>query len=153
MTATVDCHAALTRAPLDPAALEAEVRDASAGAVVAFAGVTRNAHLGKAVLFLEYEAQENLALKTLDALCAEASRNFGLAKVRLAHRLGRLDVGEASVCIAVSSPHRAAAFDGCRFLIDALKTSVPIWKKEHYADGSPPQWVGPDGKPVSGDGV
>lgn len=138
----------LTRKPLDPAALERSVERPAAGAVVTFVGTTRNVHAGKAVLHLEYEAQESLARKALEALCAEATEKFGLSAAAVHHRLGRLEIGEASVTIAVSSPHRGAAFEGCRYLIDMLKTSVPIFKKEHYADGSAPEWVGPDGRPV-----
>lgn len=139
----------LTRAPLDARALERLVADPSTGAVVSFIGLTRDNHLGRPVLGLEYEAQESLALKMLEILSAEAVQRFGLVRAAIHHRLGRIEIGEASVAIAVSSAHRAAAFDGCRFLIDALKTSVPIWKKEFYADGSAPEWVGPDGNPVS----
>lgn len=138
----------LTREPLDPAAVERSVERPQAGAVVAFVGTTRNVHAGKAVLHLEYEAQETLARKALEALCAEATEKFGLSAAAVHHRLGKLEIGEASVAIAVSAPHRGPAFEGCRYLIDTLKTSIPIFKKEHYADGSAPEWVGPDGKPV-----
>jgi len=141
-------NCALTREAIVPADVEASVQDAAAGAVVSFIGTTRNEHLGRRVLYLEYEAHEALALKTMTALCGEAREKFGLLKVALRHRLGRLEIGEASVVIAVSAAHRGAAFDGCRFVIDKLKTSVPIWKKEIYADGSTPAWVGPDGQPV-----
>lgn len=138
----------LTRGVLDADALARSVARSAAGAVVTFVGTTRDSHAGRAVQRLEYEAQEALAEKALARLCADARTRFGLCAVALRHRLGRLELGEASVVIAVSAPHRAAAFDACRFLIDTLKTSVPIWKKEHYADGAPPVWVGPDGKPV-----
>lgn len=138
----------LTRAPLDPAAVARSVERPEAGAVVAFVGTTREVHEGKRVLRLEYEAHEALARKTLVSLGQEALQRFGLAAVAIRHRLGTLEIGEASVAIAVSAAHRAAAFEGCRFLIDALKTQVPIWKKEHYADGSAPAWVGPDGRPL-----
>lgn len=100
------------------------------------------------MLRLEYEAHEVLVSKVLTALCAHAIQQFDLKKICLYHRLGSLNVGEVSVIIAVSSAHRAAAFEGCRYLIDSLKVSAPIWKKEYYADGSEPAWVGPDGKPV-----
>lgn len=146
--ASSTCAVLLTLDPLDVARIEADVRDDSAGAIVTFIGTTRNEHLGRRVLYLEYEAQQSMALKMMYALCLESMQRFGLAKVRLHHRLGRLEIGDASVAIAVSSAHRGAAFDGCRFLIDTLKTTIPIWKKEHYADSSAPQWVGPDGKPV-----
>ena len=139
----------LTRAPLDASALEALVADPSAGAVVSFIGLTRNNHLGRRVLGLEYEAHEVIAAKMLEKLRAEAVDRFGLVRAAIHHRLGHIEIGEASVAIAVSSRHRTAAFDGCRFLIDELKTTVPIWKKEFYADNSAPEWVGPDGKPIT----
>ena len=138
----------LTRSALNPAQIEAQVSRPSAGAVVSFIGVTRNEHLGKRVLYLEYEAQEAMALKMLNELCRDAEKKFSLAAANVHHRLGRLEIGEASVCIATSSAHRGAAFDGCRYIIDTLKTTVPIFKKEYYADGSAPCWVGPDGKAV-----
>lgn len=138
----------LTREALDPAAVARSVERPEAGAVVTFAGTTRNVHEGKPVLRLEYEAQEKLAEKALEKLCAEAVKKFMLAAAAIHHRLGTLEIGEASVVIAVSSAHRGAAFDGCRYLIDTLKTTIPIFKKEYYAGGVEPVWVGPDGKPV-----
>lgn len=138
-----------TRGTIDIAAVEAGVAGTGAGAIVSFIGTTRNTHAGKQVLRLEYEAHEALAEKMLDRMCAEAREKFGLLKVSLRHRLGVVEIGETSVAIAVSSAHRGAAFDGCRYLIDTLKTTVPIFKKEYYADQSPPVWVGPDGKPVT----
>ena len=141
-------HAALTRESIKPADTEAVVNDASAGAIVSFNGVTRNEHLGKTVLYLEYEAHEPLALQLLRDLCGDAVKKYSLTGAAIHHRLGRLEIGESSVCISASSAHRGAAFDGCRYIIDTLKTSVPIFKKEYYADGTPANWVGPDGKPV-----
>ena len=140
----------LTRDPLNPDSIERHARRDSAGAVVTFVGCTRDNHLDRRVLFLEYEAQESLALKTLQVLRGEAMARFGAAEAILHHRLGRVEIGEESVVVAVSCAHRAAAFDACRFLIDTLKTRVPIWKKEHFADGSDPVWVGADGTEVSG---
>jgi molybdopterin synthase catalytic subunit len=98
------------------------------------------------VLHLEYEAYEEMALPLLQEIGAETARRFPVTDVRLVHRLGRLEIGEASVAVAVSSPHRTEAFAACRFAIDALKAKVPIWKKEFYADGS--EWLdhpGPSG--------
>jgi MoaE-MoaD fusion protein len=138
----------LMRETLDAVRVEALVADAGAGAIVSFIGTTRNSHLGREVLHLEYEAHGLLAEKALRTICQDAIEKFKLINVAVQHRLGRVDIGQASVIIAVSSAHRGAAFDGCRYVIDTLKTSVPIWKKEFYADGSTPQWVGPDGKPV-----
>jgi molybdopterin synthase catalytic subunit len=141
--------AELTRAPLDLAALEAKVARPEAGAVVSFLGVTRNHHEQKPVLRLEYSAQEALARKALEALVREAIAKFGLTGAALVHRLGTLEIGEASVAIATSAAHRGAAFDGCRYLIDTLKTTIPIWKKEYFAGEAGAIWVGPDGKPVA----
>ncbi|MCW8133538.1 MAG: molybdenum cofactor biosynthesis protein MoaE [Planctomycetota bacterium] len=138
----------VTHQPLDLEAVARSVEREEAGAVVTFFGTTRDHHGGKQVLRLEYEAQEKLAHKAMEKLVHDAIKRFGLAAATMHHRLGSLEIGETSVAIAVSAPHRAAAFDGCRWLIDTLKTGVPIFKKEHYADGSPPVWVGPDGKPV-----
>jgi len=138
----------LTRAPLDLSALEARVARPEAGAVVSFLGVTRSHHEQRSVLRLEYSAQEALASKAMEALVRDAISQFGLTGAALAHRLGTLEIGEASVAIAVSAAHRGGAFDGCRYLIDTLKTSIPIWKKEYFADGQAAIWVGPDGKPV-----
>ena len=138
----------LTRAVLDPAAITRRVERPAAGAVVVFIGTARDEHEGRRVERLEYEAQERLAQKALERLCAEALSRFDLAAVAIQHRIGKLEIGEASVVIAVSAAHRAAAFDGCRHLIDTLKTTVPIWKKEYYAGDAAAVWVGPDGKPV-----
>ena len=135
----------LTRAPLDARAVEQLVAHDSAGAVVLFEGLTRDQHQGRGVNLLEYEAHEELALKMLERLRENAISRFQLTRAAVYHRLGKVAIGEASVVIAASSAHRAAAFDGCRFLIDELKTNVPIWKKEYYADSSTPAWVGPDG--------
>jgi len=118
----------LTREPLDlPALLGAEARD---GAVCLFVGVVRH---------LEYEAYEEMALPLLAEIEAELRQRWPVSDVRLEHRLGRLEIGEASVAVAVCSPHRAEAFAACRHAIDTLKQRVPIWKKEFYADGS--AWI------------
>jgi molybdopterin synthase catalytic subunit len=99
-------------------------------------------------MHLEYDAHEAIALKMLRGLCEEVAKKYTLVGAAVCHRLGRLEIGEASVVIAVSSAHRGAAFEGCRYIIDTLKTTVPIFKKEYYADGVPACWVGPDGKAV-----
>ncbi|HXK09340.1 MAG TPA: molybdenum cofactor biosynthesis protein MoaE [Vicinamibacteria bacterium] len=126
--------ARLVREPIDLASLMgAEPAD---GAVCLFVGVVRNENQGRAVVGLEYEAYEEMALALMDEIGRETERLFPVTGVRLVHRLGRLEIGEASVAVAVSSPHRKEAFDACRFAIDTLKAKVPIWKKEHYADGS-----------------
>lgn len=115
------------------------------GAACVFIGVVRNEHKGRRVERLEYEAYEEMALPLMKDIAAEVKRLFPVTEVRLVHRLGRLEIGEASVAIAVASPHRAEAFDACRFAIDTLKAKVPIWKKEHYADGT--AWLEGPGHP------
>ena len=124
----------LTREPIDLAALHAV--SGQDGALVLFAGVVRNENVGRRVTHLEYEAYEEMALPLMHEIAAETKRRFPVTLVRLVHRLGRLEIGEPSVAVAVASPHRDEAFGACRFAIDTLKAQVPIWKKELYADGS-----------------
>jgi molybdopterin synthase catalytic subunit len=112
-----------------------EIKSATDGAVCVFDGIVRNNTRGRQTLFLDYEAYEEMALSQMRSLAAEALTKFSIRDVALLHRLGRLEVGETSVLIVVASAHRAAAFDACRWLIDTLKKTVPIWKKEHFADG------------------
>ena len=109
------------------------------GAVATFTGVVRNHHHGKEVLWLEYEAYEEMAETQIDGLITEASRRWPISQVALRHRLGHLEIGEVSVAIAVAAPHRAEALEACRWLIDTLKAEVPIFKKEAYAGGE--VWV------------
>jgi molybdopterin synthase catalytic subunit len=113
------------------------------GAVVLFDGIVRNNTRGRRTLFLVYEAYEAMALEQMRALAAEAVVRFAVRDVVLVHRLGRLEIGETSVLIAVASAHRGAAFEACRWVIDTLKKTVPIWKKEHFVDGA----VWADGEP------
>jgi MoaE-MoaD fusion protein len=122
--------------PIDPAALVRHVRTDSDGAIVTFDGCVRDNSHGRRTLYLDYEAYESMALKKLQEIAAEIHAKFAIDRVAIAHRLGRLEIGETSVFIAVSAPHRAAAFDACRFVIDTLKRTVPIWKKEYFADGA-----------------
>jgi molybdopterin synthase catalytic subunit len=129
----------LTRAPLDRAALEARVLHAGAGAVVTFEGVVRDQARGHAVVALEYEAYEEMAANQLHAIAQDAATRWGTQAIAVAHRFGRMAVGETSVIIVVATPHRADAFDACRAIIDAIKTTVPIWKKEFGPDGA--EWV------------
>jgi molybdopterin synthase catalytic subunit len=126
----------LQNGPIDVAALAAEVRGDGDGAVSSFLGTVRNVNAGRRVLFLEYEAYAPMAEQEMERIAAEAIARFGVSRVGIVHRLGRLDVGEASVVIAVASPHRAAALDACRFVIDTLKRTVPIWKREHFEGGT-----------------
>ena len=113
------------------------------GAIVIFDGIVRNNSRGRNTLYLEYEAYEEMALRKLTELASEAAQRFAIRNVALVHRLGHLEIGESSVLIAVFSAHRAAAFDACRWLIDTLKRTVPIWKKEFFEDGA----VWADGEP------
>lgn len=113
------------------------------GAIVMFDGIVRNHSRGRRTLYLEYEAYEEMALVKLRELASEATQRFAIRNVGLVHRLGHLEIGESSVLIAVFSAHRAAAFDACRWLIDTLKRTVPIWKKEFFEDGA----VWADGEP------
>ena len=125
---------ALTRDPIDVAALGAPA--AADGAACTFVGVVRDHNAGRAVRHLEYEAFEEMALPLMEEIAAEARRRWPITSVTIVHRLGRLEIGEASVAVAAFAPHRAAAFEACRFAIDTLKATVPIWKKEFYADGA-----------------
>lgn len=127
---------ALTRGRIDAEGLVAGLKHGEDGAVTVFDGIVRNHSRGRKTLYLDYEAYEEMALKQMRALAAKALEDFKIRDVALVHRLGRLEVGETSVLIAVASPHRAAAFDACRWLIDTLKTTIPIWKKEHFEDGA-----------------
>ena len=115
------------------------------GAVVVFDGIVRNHSRNRKTLYLEYEAYEAMALAKLRELAGEATNRFAIRNVALVHRLGHLEIGESSVLIAVFSAHRAPAFEACRWLIDTLKRTVPIWKKEHFEDGA----VWADGEPFS----
>jgi molybdopterin synthase catalytic subunit len=124
----------LQHEPIDLAALQAVAPED--GAVCLFVGVVRNENGGRAVLRLEYEAYEEMALPLMAEIEAETRARWPVSHVRMVHRLGSLAIGEASVAVAVASPHRAEAFAACRYAIDTLKAKVPIWKKEFYADGA-----------------
>ena len=126
----------LVQKAIDADALVRHVRSASDGAIVTFDGCVRNQSHGRRTLYLDYEAYESMALAKMHEIAAEVHAKFPIDRVAIAHRLGRLEIGETSVFIAVSAPHRAAAFEACRFAIDTLKRSVPIWKKEYFEDGA-----------------
>lgn len=130
----------LVEGPLDVAAVLHEVDDPEAGAVASFVGTVRRRSRGRDVLHLEYEAYEEMAEPLLARLGAELTQRHGLCAVAIAHRLGRVEIGDASVVIAVSAPHRASALEACREAIETLKTSIPLWKKEVYAGGE--EWIG-----------
>jgi molybdopterin converting factor subunit 1 len=106
------------------------------GAVVVFDGIVRNHSRGRRTLYLEYEAYEPMALAKMREIIVHTRERFAIHRIAMVHRLGRLEIGETSVLIVVGSPHRGAAFDACRFAIDTLKRTVPIWKKEYFADGA-----------------
>ncbi len=123
-------------APIDPAAVAADARGDGDGAVSVFLGTVRDVSSGRRVLFLEYEAYASMAEREMEGIAEEAIARFGVTKVAMIHRVGRVEIGEASVAIAVAAPHRSAAMDACRFVIDTLKASVPIWKSEHFEGGA-----------------
>jgi molybdopterin synthase catalytic subunit len=130
---------ALTFDSLDPRAVEAQVAGPDAGGLATFQGVARNENQGRAVTHLEYEAYAEMAIPAMEAIAAEAAQRWPGVRVAMVHRLGRVEVGEPSVVVAVAAAHRAEAFAACRFAIDSLKSQVPIWKKEYWLDGS--HWV------------
>jgi molybdopterin synthase catalytic subunit len=134
---------ALTESPLDTTALLAQVASNEAGAIVLFLGTTREFTKGKQTLSLDYECYPQMAEKKLAELEGEARRRWPLTGCSIVHRLGRLELGEASIAIAVSSPHRADAFAAGQWLIDTIKEVVPIWKQENWADGTS-EWVHPN---------
>jgi len=126
----------LVHDPINAQGLIDHVRTGADGAIVTFDGCVRNQSHGRATNYLEYEAYESMAIAKMQEIAAEARANFAIDRVAISHRLGHLEIGETSVFIAVSAPHRPAAFDACRFAIDTLKRTVPIWKKEFFADGA-----------------
>jgi MoaE-MoaD fusion protein len=126
----------LTHEPIVPGTLIPPLERPEDGAIVVFDGIVRNHSRGRATRYLEYEAYEAMALRQMEDLAAQALARFAIRNVALVHRLGRIEIGEPSVLIAVFSAHRAAAFDACRWIIDTLKQTVPIWKKEFFADGA-----------------
>jgi molybdopterin synthase catalytic subunit len=130
----------LSTEPLDVERVVAEAASDDAGAVATFIGTVRRQSRGREVVRLEYEAFEEMAEQMLRHLADELTAKHGLCEVAIHHRVGPVDIGEASVVIAVSAPHRAAALDACRDAIDTLKETIPLWKKEIYADGE--EWIG-----------
>jgi molybdopterin synthase catalytic subunit len=132
----------ITERPIDHAALTEQVRSHQAGAVCTFLGTVREMTGNRQTVALEYEAYPEMALKKLAELEAQARARWPILEAAIVHRVGRLDLGEISVVVAVSCPHRGDAFDACRWLIDTLKEVVPIWKRERWADGTE-EWVHP----------
>lgn len=131
------------REPIDTAGILEGLKRGEDGAAVVFEGVVRNHTRGRRTLYLDYEAYEAMALKQMEALVTEAKERFQIRDVALVHRLGRVVIGETSVLIVVASAHRGPAFEACRWMIDTLKKTVPIWKKEFFEDGA----VWADGEP------
>ena len=146
-----------TSSRIPNAEIASHVRTDGDGAVATFDGCVRNQSHGRTTLYLEYQAYEEMALAKMREIAVHLHNSYAIDRVAMVHRLGRLEIGETSVFIAVSSPHRAAAFDACRYAIDTLKKTVPIWKKEFFADGAvwadgelpPVPAETPAGKPAS----
>ena len=139
----------LSATPIDTSQVLADIKRGEDGAVVVFEGIVRNQTRGRKTLYLDYEAYEEMALRQMERLADQSLQQFHIRDVALVHRLGRLEIGETSVLIVVASAHRAAAFDACRWLIDTLKRTVPIWKKEYFEDGA----VWADGEPFPAESV
>lgn len=144
-------HCRVTTDPIDVAALLASVPSPSDGAVLVFVGVVRDENDGRTVASLEYEAYAEMAERKMREIAAEARARWSVGDVALVHRVGRLDVGEASVAIAVASPHRSEAYEASRYLIEELKRRVPVWKREGYVEGET-RWV-PGFTPVVEEGA
>jgi molybdopterin converting factor subunit 1 len=129
-------HCAIIRGPIDTAAIANALKRPEDGATAIFEGIVRNNTRGRQTLYLDYESYEAMALKKMEELALQALADFKIRDLALVHRLGRLEIGETSVLIVVASAHRGPAFDACRWLIDTLKRTVPIWKKEYFIDGA-----------------
>jgi molybdopterin synthase catalytic subunit len=134
----------VTRDVLDPSAAVAAVSRAEAGAVVLFYGVVRDNNLGRRVLYLEYDAYPPLAERTLAEIADEVRKRWSLTEIAIYHRIGHLEIGEMSLLVAVSAPHRAEAFEACHYCVDRVKQLVPVWKKEVWEGGA--SWI--EGTPV-----
>jgi len=132
----VRTHYQITERRLDPHTVVESVVDPSAGAVSTFIGTTRNSFQGKDVRYLEYETYEGMAEREMDVIGTEIAKRWpSITGIAITHRVGRVDVGEASVMIAISAPHRREALEACAFGIDRLKKTLPVWKKEVFEDG------------------
>ena len=135
-------RAELVEHPIDAAALVAEVTSTSTGATLLFLGTVRDVNDGRAVMGIDYRAYAAMAQRELELIVREAAGKFETDRLAVEHRLGVLALGDVSVAIAVAHPHRAPAFDAARYIIEELKRRVPIWKLEHYVDGTR-EWVDP----------
>jgi MoaE-MoaD fusion protein len=129
-------YSEIVRNKIDGSGFMQALKAPSDGAAIAFEGIVRDNTRGRKTLYLDYHAYEEMAIKQMDALVEQAMRDYKIDQARIVHRLGRMEIGETSVWIGVSSPHRAAAYEASRFLIDTLKKTVPIWKKEYFEDGA-----------------
>ena len=136
-------YATIVRSPIDTHRTLTTLKRGEDGAALVFEGVVRNQTRGRRTLYLDYEAYEDMALQQLESLASEALKKFQIRDIAIVHRLGRLEIGETSVLIVVASVHRGPAFDACRWIIDTVKKTVPIWKKEYFEDGA----VWADGEP------
>jgi molybdopterin synthase catalytic subunit len=142
-TATVAGEVRIVRERIDAVAVAERLKRPEDGAAVVFDGVVRDNTRGRRTLYLDYEAYEAMALKQMESLAAQARERFAVRAASIIHRLGRLEIGETSVLVVVAAAHRGAAFEACRWIIDTLKKTVPIWKKEYFEDGA----VWADGEP------
>jgi molybdopterin synthase catalytic subunit len=129
----------VTSEPLNPAPLVEAVRRDDAGAIALFYGIVRNENLGRAVQYLEYDAYPEMAIKKMREVADEVRARFPIAEIGVLHRTGRLEIGETSLLVAVSSGHRREAFEACHYAVDRIKQIVPVWKKEVWEDGS--EWI------------
>jgi len=136
-------HCAIVRQKIDSQKIADGLKAGEDGATVIFEGIVRNNTRGRPTLYLDYEAYDAMALQEMEKLAQQALEKFTVRNVRLVHRLGRLQIGETSVLVVVASAHRGQGFEACRWLIDTLKKTVPIWKKEYFEDGA----VWADGEP------
>jgi molybdopterin synthase catalytic subunit len=134
---------AIVREPIPTRRIAESVKAGEDGATVVFEGIVRNNSRGRRTLYLDYEAYDSMALNEMRKLAQASIERFPVRDIRLVHRLGRLEIGETSVLVVVAAAHRGAAFEACRWLIDTLKKTVPIWKKEYFEDGA----VWADGEP------
>jgi molybdopterin synthase catalytic subunit/molybdopterin converting factor small subunit len=130
----------VTQDPIDLAEIVAEVADERAGGIATFSGTTRIESRGRTVRYLDYEAYSEMAERVMAELAADLARKYDLCRIAITHRVGRVEIGETSVAIAVSAPHRGDALAACREAIDRLKETVPLWKKEVYEGGE--EWIG-----------
>lgn len=130
---------AVTHEPLNPAPLVEAVRRDEAGAVALFYGVVRNENMGRNVQYLEYDVYPEMAIKKMRDVADEVRAKYPITGIGVLHRVGRLEIGETSLLVAVSSAHRVAAFEACHFAVDRIKQVVPIWKKEVWEDGE--EWI------------